>query len=78
MVYRIRRARLDASRRAGGWQERYIGDVYFTYISLWEGFVILPALNLPLPHLSVPLLAVAVLLIGHVLLERYKTSLLPK
>jgi hypothetical protein len=76
MVYRIRRARLEASRRAEGWQERYIGHVYFTYISLWEGFVILPALNLPLPQLSVPLLALAVLLAGHVLLGRYKSRLL--
>src|SRR5690606_19911030 len=26
------------------WQERYVGHVYFTYVSLWIGFLIVPAL----------------------------------
>lgn len=76
MAYRLARAHREASRRAPTWRERYIGDVYFTYISLWEGLVILPSLRLPLPQVSVPLVAVAVLLIGHALLARHKARIL--
>jgi hypothetical protein len=73
MGYRIVRARQEALTRGVDWQDRYIGHVYFTYISLWEGFVILPALNLPLPQISVPAVAIGVLLIGHALIGRYKS-----
>lgn len=76
MAYRITRAYRLASAQGANWQERYIGHVYFTYISLWEGFVILPALNLPLPQVSVPVVAIAVLLIGHALIARYKARVL--
>jgi hypothetical protein len=76
MAYRIVRARGEAAAQDADWQGRYIGHVYFTYISLWEGFVILPALNLPLPQVSVPLVAIAVLLIGHMLIARYKARVL--
>ncbi len=38
--------------------------------------MILPALNLPLPQVSVPLVAVVVLLIGHALIARYKAPIL--
>jgi hypothetical protein len=37
MGYRIVRARQEALTRGVDWQDRYIGHVYFTYISLWEG-----------------------------------------
>jgi hypothetical protein len=76
MAYRIVRAQREASLRSANWEHRYIGHVYFTYISLWEGFLILPALSLPLPQLSVPAVALAVLGIGHVLISRYKTRIL--
>jgi hypothetical protein len=76
MAYRIVRARREASTRGTNWEDRYISHVYFTYISLWEGFVILPALSLPLPQVSVPAVAVAVLLIGHTLIARYKARAL--
>jgi hypothetical protein len=76
MTYRIVRALHAASTREGNWRDRYIDHVYFTYISLWEGFVILPALNLPLPQVTVPAVAVAVLLIGHALIGRYKARIL--
>jgi hypothetical protein len=76
MAYRLVRAYREASLRGAGWQERYIGHVYFTYISLWEGFVILPALNLPLPPVSLPAVAIAVLLIGHALVTRFKARVL--
>lgn len=54
------------------WQERYVGHVYFTYVSLWIGFLIVPALATPLPQVAVPLAVVVVLGVGHVLLTRYR------
>jgi hypothetical protein len=76
MAYRLGRAYREASTREPDWPERYINHVSFTYIALWEGFVILPALSLPLPQLSVPVVAIAVFLIGHALIVRYKTRAL--
>jgi cobalamin synthase len=76
MMLRIVLALRVASSREPGWEGRYIGHVYFTYISLWMGFVILPALNLPMPQLTVPVIAVVVLLIGRALLGRYKRGVL--
>jgi hypothetical protein len=76
MAVRISLANRAASGHGADWRKRYIGHVYFTYISLWEGFVILPALNLPLPQVSVPLVAVSVLLIGHTLIARYEARVL--
>jgi hypothetical protein len=76
MMLRIVLALRAASSRDAGWEARYIGHVYFTYISLWMGFVILPALNLPMPQLTVPVIAVAVLLTGQRLVGRYKRRVL--
>ena len=72
MMLRIVLAVRAASSRDAGWEARYISHIYFTYISLWMGFVILPALNLPMPQLTVPVIAVAVLLTGQTLVGRYK------
>lgn len=76
MVYRITRAFEVAGTRDEGWQEQYIGHVAFTYLALWEGFVILPALRLIYPHLTVPLIAIIVLLLGSTLIDRYKARVL--
>ena len=76
MLYRLARADREARTRTPGWEKRYIGHVYFTYVSLWIGFVVLPALNLPLPQVTVPATAVAVLAIGTVLINRYKRRVL--
>lgn len=76
MMVRIVLADRVASSRDSGWEGRYIGHVYFTYISLWMGFVILPALNLPMPQLTVPVIAGAVLLTGQTLVGRYKRRVL--
>ena len=40
------------------------------------GFVILPALNLPMPQVTVPVIAAAVLLTGQTLVGRYKRRVL--
>ena len=76
MMLRIVLAARVVSSREPGWEGRYIGHVYFTYISLWMGFVILPALNLPMPQVTVPVIAAAVLLTGQTLVGRYKRRVL--
>jgi hypothetical protein len=76
MMLRIVLAARVGSSREPGWEGRYIGHVYFTYISLWMGFVILPALNLPMPQVTVPVIAAAVLLTGQTLVGRYKRRVL--
>lgn len=75
MVYRLARAEHERRTRAGGWDGRYVDHVYFTYVALWIGFLIVPALNLPLPAVSAPLTGVAVLAVGNVLLAAYKRRL---
>jgi hypothetical protein len=76
MVYRITRAYEVAGTRDDDWREQYIRHVYFTYIGLWEGFVIVLALRLPYPHLWVPLIVIAVLLVGGTLIDRYEARVL--
>ncbi|GAA5101888.1 hypothetical protein [Haloechinothrix salitolerans] len=78
MVFRMVRALAVATESPPGWQDRYVDHVYFTYVSLWAGFVVVPALNLPYPRIGVPLAVVAVLAIGHVLISRYKRRLSPR
>lgn len=71
MAYRVARAHHEAKAKTPGWQVRYIGHVYFTYVSLWIGFLIVPALSLPLPHVVIPAMVVAVLAVGHILVASY-------
>ncbi|MPY97061.1 MAG: hypothetical protein GEU97_03565 [Actinophytocola sp.] len=78
MVVRMVRALAVAAASRPGWQDRYVDHVYFTYVSLWAGFVVVPALTLPYPQIGVPLAVVAVLAIGHVLVSRYKQRLSPQ
>lgn len=75
MLYRLVSAEQTARRRPAGWQRRYLGHLYFTYVALWIGFLVIPALNLPLPMVGVPLTVVAVLLIGGLLRKRYERRL---
>lgn len=72
MAYRLTRAQQQARAQGVALPGRYVGHIYFTYISLWVGFLIMPALNLPTPQISAPLVVVAVLLTGHVLIGRYQ------
>lgn len=75
MAYRMWRAHREASMREGDWQRRYVSHVYFTYISLWVGVLIVPAVNSSVPQLAVPVVIVAVLAAGHVLITRYQRGL---
>lgn len=72
MIYRYFLANRLATSREPGWERRYVGHVYFTYVSLWVGFAIVPALRSPLPGLWIPVAVVAVLSLGAVLVHAYE------
>ena len=76
MVYRITRAYEVAGTRDENWRSQYIRHVSFTYVWLWEGFVILLALRLPHPQLWVPLIVILVLLLAGTLIDRYEARVL--
>lgn len=57
-----------------GWEGRYVNHVYFTYISLWVGLAIVPALRSPNPGLWVPIAVAVVLATGSLLVRRFKQS----
>jgi hypothetical protein len=61
-----------ARRQPAGWQIPYVNHIYFTYISLWEGFFIVGLLDLGAPGWLVGVVAVGVLVVGGVLVSRYK------
>lgn len=75
MGYRLHRARREAADRTADWQGRYVAHVYFTYVSLWVGFLVVPALAMPMPQVAVPLAVVAVVATGGVLVGRYRRRL---
>ncbi|QBI18471.1 hypothetical protein ER308_02080 [Egibacter rhizosphaerae] len=77
IAYRLVRGHREARLQRHGWQARYLDHLYFTYISLWIGFLIVPALALPVPQVAVPATVLATLGIGHALLARYKPHVLP-
>lgn len=59
-----------------GWEQKYIDHIFFTYVSLWVGFLIVPAINSPLPIVVVPLVVVAVPAVGVFAVSRYKRRVL--
>ncbi|MCI0544417.1 MAG: hypothetical protein L0Z49_08235 [Actinobacteria bacterium] len=72
MLIRIYLAHRLAAGRSPGWEHRYLDHVYFTYISLWVGLAIIPALRSPNPGLWIPITAGSVLAIGTALIHRYQ------
>lgn len=72
MIARMLMAHRLAGSGEPGWERRYVGHVYFTYVSLWVGFAIVPALRSPTPGLWIPVAVVAVLTAGSVVLHRYE------
>lgn len=63
-------------QRRAGWQQRYLDHVYFTYVSLWEGFVLVAILESGLPAWLAPMAAVGILVAGAALLSWYKRRIL--
>lgn len=72
MVIRLVLAQREVAAQRAGWQGRYIDHVAFSYIALWVGFLVLPALNLPYPQFTVPAVVVAVIGTGALLVSRYR------
>jgi hypothetical protein len=64
-----------AAEQAVGWQIPYVNHIYFTYISLWEGFFIVGLIDLGAPGWVVGAVAVGVLIVGGVLLNRDKREI---
>jgi hypothetical protein len=65
-----------AAVRPARWQEKYLNHVYFTYISLWEGFFIVGLIDLGAPGWLVAAVALVVLVVGAAVFNRYKRSVL--
>lgn len=72
MLARIYLAHRLAGSDDPGWERRYVGHVYFTYISLWVGLAILPALRSPMPGIWIPVAVIGVLAAGTLLVHRYE------
>jgi hypothetical protein len=75
MAWRAVRAGLRLRHRNPGWRPRYLDDVGFTLIALFEGFVIVAAIDLGAPGWLVAVVAVAGLVAGHFSLRRVKARL---
>jgi hypothetical protein len=76
IVTRIFLGLRTAAGRTGRWQEKYLNHVYFTYISLWEGFFIVGLIDLGAPGWLVGAVAVGVVVLGAAVFNRYKSSVL--
>jgi hypothetical protein len=72
MLTRIYLAHRLVSSRDPGWERPYVSHVYFTYVSLWVGFAIIPALRSPAPGLWIPIAVIGVLAAGRTLVHAYE------
>ncbi len=59
MLFRAWQAGNRLRRRGPGWRSRYVDDIGFTLISLFDGFVIVGAIDLHAPGWLVGVIAVA-------------------
>ena len=76
ILIRLYLAYRDSRQRPANWQTSYINHIYFTYISLWEGFFIVGLIDLGAPGWLVASVAVGVLVVGGYLSNRYKRKVL--
>jgi hypothetical protein len=75
MAWRAARAGTRLRRRGPDWQPRYVDDIGFTLISLFDGFVIVTALDLGAPVWLVIVAAVAGVAGGIYAMNRVKARL---
>lgn len=75
MLWRGVRASARLHGGADGWRPRYVDDVGFTLISLFDGFVIVSAIDLGAPGWLVAVVAVAGVAVGIVAIRRLKARL---
>jgi hypothetical protein len=64
-----------ARQQSRGWQIPYVNHIYFTYVSLWEGFFIVGLIDLGAPAWVVGAVAVGVLVVGRILVSRYRRGI---
>lgn len=64
--------------RAGGWRGRYVDDVGFTLITLFDGFVIILALDAGAPLWAIVLVGVLGVLVGRLVVERTKRGMVER
>lgn len=77
MGWRALAARGLLRRRSGQWQVPYIGHVGFTLIALWDGFVVVSAIDLGAPGWLVGVLALLGVVVGNRALHRVKARAQP-
>lgn len=75
MAWRVYRAWARLRRPVSGWRPRYLDDVGFTLISLFEGLVIVAAIDLGLSGWLVALIALGGVAGGIYAMNRVKTRL---
>jgi hypothetical protein len=75
MAWRATQAGIRLRRHGQGWQPRYVDDIGFTLISLFDGFVIVTAIDLGAPVWLVILIAVAGVAGGVYAMNRVKARL---
>ena len=75
MVWRAGRAHARLRRQDQGWRPKYLDDVGFTLISLFDGFVIVGAIDLGMPVWLVVLAAVGGVAAGIQAMNKVKTRL---
>ena len=75
MIWRAGHAGVLSRRRKPGWRPAYIDDVGFTLIALFEGFVIVAAIDLDAPGWLVTVVAGLGLLVGIQTKNRVKARL---
>ena len=76
IVTRALLAYRQAQRQGGDWHLSYMKHIYFTYISLWEGFVIVGLLDLGAPGWLVGAVAVGVLVLGSIWFNGWRRGLM--
>jgi hypothetical protein len=75
MLARALRGRSRLARRSSGWRAGYLDDVGFTLISLFDGFVIVGAIDLNVPGWLVAVIAVAGVVGGVLAMRQVKKRL---
>lgn len=75
IAVRLALAHRSVTGQEPGWRDRYLDHVVFTYISLWVGFLIVPAINSPLPAVAVPAVVITVPVVIVRLVGRYRPQL---
>ena len=75
MLWRATHAGTRLRGQGPDWQPRYIDDIGFTLIALFDGFVIVSAIDLGAPAWLVVVIAVAGVVAGQLIMGRVKARL---